>query len=45
MRVRASGVTRPVGVRYAWADWAQCNLFNSANLPAPTFTKSVQCVR
>jgi sialate O-acetylesterase len=30
-------VTKPVAVRYAWADNPQCNLYNAAGLPAEPF--------
>jgi sialate O-acetylesterase len=30
-------VTKPVAVRYAWAENPQCNLFNSSDLPASPF--------
>ena len=30
-------VSRPVAVRYAWADNPACNLYNGANLPASPF--------
>ncbi len=28
---------KPVAVRYAWADYAECNLYNKAGLPASPF--------
>ncbi|MCP4643670.1 MAG: sialate O-acetylesterase [bacterium] len=33
----ASAVSKPVAVRYAWADNPDCNLYNSAGLPASPF--------
>jgi sialate O-acetylesterase len=30
-------VPKPVAVRYAWQDWPECNLVNSAGLPASPF--------
>jgi sialate O-acetylesterase len=36
--VHSDSVTKPVAVRYAWADNPEgCNLYNSANLPASPF--------
>jgi sialate O-acetylesterase len=35
--VRADGVTKPVAVRYAWADDPICNLYNGAGFPAGPF--------
>ncbi|MDR2086116.1 MAG: sialate O-acetylesterase [Dysgonamonadaceae bacterium] len=35
--VRSPDVKFPVAVRYAWADNPECNLYNSANLPASPF--------
>jgi len=35
--VWAPSVTKPVAVRYAWADNPTCNLYNSAGLPASPF--------
>jgi len=35
--VSSSQVSRPVAVRYAWADNPACNLYNSAGLPASPF--------
>jgi sialate O-acetylesterase len=38
VRVSAQGVTAPVAVRYAWANFPDgCNLFNQAGLPAAPF--------
>jgi sialate O-acetylesterase len=34
----APGVETPVYVRYAWANFSTANLYNSAGLPAPTFS-------
>ena len=31
-------VTHPVAVRYGWASFTDANLYNSAGLPASTFT-------
>lgn len=39
--VSASGVANPVAVRYAWADNPECNLVNSAGLPAVPFRTDV----
>ena len=36
--LRAPSVTRPVAVRYGWADTAQPHLFNKAGLPASSFS-------
>ncbi len=30
-------ITKPVAARYAWADYAECNLYNKTGLPAPPF--------
>jgi len=35
--VRAPEVSRPVAVRYAWANNPDCNLYNAADLPALPF--------
>lgn len=35
--VSADGVTDPTGVRYAWAGYPDCNLYNEAGLPATPF--------
>jgi sialate O-acetylesterase len=35
--VSSPQVTKPVAVRYAWADNPQCNLVNAAGLPASPF--------
>lgn len=35
--VRSTAVSVPVAVRYAWADTPDCNLINSAGLPATPF--------
>lgn len=35
--VRSAAVLEPVWVRYAWLDNPECNLFNSAGLPASPF--------
>ncbi len=35
--VSAPSVSEPVAVRYAWGDNPECNLFNSAGLPAVPF--------
>ncbi len=35
--VRGDKVSRPVAVRYAWADNPVCNLYNGAGLPASPF--------
>ncbi len=41
--VRAAGLTRPRAVRYAWANSSlEANLYNSAGLPASTFTSERQ---
>ena len=36
--VSASQVKMPVYVRYAWANFSTANLYNSAGLPASTFS-------
>ena len=36
--VRSTAVPHPVRVRYAWASFTDANLFNSAGLPASTFS-------
>jgi sialate O-acetylesterase len=36
--VTSDRVDDPVYVRYAWQDVTDANLYNSAHLPAPTFT-------
>jgi sialate O-acetylesterase len=35
--VRSENVPRPVAVRYAWADYPECSLYNRAGLPASPF--------
>jgi len=35
--VSSDQVSKPVAVRYAWADNPACNLYNQANLPASPF--------
>jgi sialate O-acetylesterase len=35
--VQSSQVTKPVAVRYGWADFPDCTLFNKAGLPASPF--------
>ncbi len=35
--VKSDEVTKPVAVRYAWADNPACNLYNGAGLPASPF--------
>ncbi len=35
--VQSSQVAKPVAVRYAWADFPDCSLFNKAGLPAAPF--------
>lgn len=35
--VSAASVTKPIAVRYAWADNPECNLYNKADLPAVPF--------
>lgn len=35
--VTAAGVARPVAVRYGWADFPRCNLYNREGLPASPF--------
>jgi len=35
--VSSPDVAAPVAVRYAWADYPECNLFNGADLPASPF--------
>lgn len=37
VRVRCESVRRPVAVRYAWAPFPDCNLYNSEGLPAGPF--------
>ena len=37
MLVHASEVPAPTAVRYAWADFPVCNLYNGAGLPATPF--------
>lgn len=37
IQVSAPGITNPVAVRYAWASNPECNLVNSAGLPASPF--------
>ena len=35
--ISSDQVPKPVAVRYGWADNPPCNLYNSADLPAPPF--------
>lgn len=35
--VSSPEVPQPVAARYAWKDWPDCNLYNSADLPASPF--------
>jgi sialate O-acetylesterase len=35
--VSGAGITKPVAVRYAWAKYPECNLFNVEGLPATPF--------
>ncbi|MFC1735623.1 sialate O-acetylesterase [Candidatus Hydrogenedentota bacterium] len=35
--VSSSDIVKPIAVRYAWANWPTCNLYNKAGLPAGTF--------
>jgi len=35
--VYAEGISKPLAVRYGWANWSEGNLFNSAGLPASPF--------
>jgi len=35
--VYAEGISKPVAVRYGWANWSEGNLFNSVDLPATPF--------
>jgi sialate O-acetylesterase len=35
--VRSENAPRPVAVRYAWADYPECSLYNRAGLPASPF--------
>ena len=37
IRVSSDKVSRPVAVRYGWADNPECNLYNEAGLPASPF--------
>lgn len=37
VQVRAPGIGEPVAVRYGWSSNPECNLVNSANLPASPF--------
>ncbi|MBI2518242.1 MAG: beta galactosidase jelly roll domain-containing protein [Opitutae bacterium] len=41
IEVSAEGVTGPVAVRYAWANFAQGNLYNRTGLPASPFRTDV----
>lgn len=41
IEVSADGVAEPVAVRYAWANFAQGNLFNRAGLPASPFRTDI----
>lgn len=38
--VSASGVAKPIAVRYAWSNFPDCNLYNAAGLPATPFRTS-----
>jgi sialate O-acetylesterase len=40
--VSAAGVTAPVSVRLGWKPDSNCNLVNSAGLPAMPFSSAVQ---
>jgi len=33
----SSHVPKPAAARYAWTDYATCNLYNKVGLPAPPF--------
>jgi sialate O-acetylesterase len=35
--VWADEIKKPTAVRYGWADWSNCNLYNKEGLPASTF--------
>ncbi|OPZ06049.1 MAG: hypothetical protein BWZ10_02985 [candidate division BRC1 bacterium ADurb.BinA364] len=35
--VSSPAVAQPAAVRYAWASWPECNLFNREGLPASPF--------
>ncbi|MEK0424793.1 MAG: hypothetical protein RJB11_884, partial [Planctomycetota bacterium] len=37
IRVSSPSVTKPVSVRYAWADNPVCNMFSAAGLPLTPF--------
>jgi sialate O-acetylesterase len=37
IEVSAPGISEPVAVRYAWSSNPECNLVNSAGLPASPF--------
>lgn len=37
VEVSSDEVAKPVAVRYAWANWPDCNLYNGAGLPATPF--------
>ena len=39
--VRSDDVTKPIAVRYAWANNPACNLYNGAGLPAVPFRTDV----
>ncbi|MBL9081277.1 MAG: hypothetical protein JNK76_05695 [Planctomycetales bacterium] len=39
--VTAEGLEKPTAVRYGWADFPVCNLFNQAGLPASPFRTDV----
>jgi sialate O-acetylesterase len=39
--VRADGVPLPTAVRFGWKEDSNCNLINSANLPAMPFSTKV----
>jgi sialate O-acetylesterase len=41
VEVSASGVSKPVAVRYGWADVPEGNLFNKNGLPASPFRTDV----
>lgn len=42
VEVHAAGVTKPVAVRYGWADVPDVNLFNAEGLPASPFRTDVE---
>jgi sialate O-acetylesterase len=35
--VWADGIKKPTAIRYGWADWSNCNLYNKEGFPASTF--------